>query len=198
MIRRIGIIYQGANDRGFLLGLRDRFDCSAELLDARIRGRTQLTVWRDAKSNWRYFRNASVDLVVRLTDSDSERWQDARRNELSRYPDDIASIFVCGATSGNVERWLSIDRGYLQAKLGIPTDDVLSVDDLTGRVKRAISKHPSIPDDSEVVRDMVLNAPPAVFRAWLGDGSFRSFYDDCRSFVLRHHSDCPIRDEMKP
>jgi hypothetical protein len=53
MIHRIGIIFQGPNDKGFLMGLQDRLGCEAELVEHKPnRGKNKTTKWREARHIW--------------------------------------------------------------------------------------------------------------------------------------------------
>ena len=194
MIRKIGIIYQGANDRGFLEGLKRRLGCDAEFVDSRTRGRNKLSIGRDAAKNWSAFKAKGVDLVVRLTDSEGSRWQDIKKKEIERFPEDMKGVLICGVNQFAVESWLAIDRGFLEEEVGIPASEKISSNDLVGRVKSAISRHDFSLSSKEVVRHLVESAPLAVFKRWLKEPSFRGFYDDCRGAAKRQN--CPINDEV--
>jgi hypothetical protein len=195
MIRRIGIIYQGPNDKGLLMGIRDRLGCGAELIEPRIRGRTQKSTWKTCRKNWERFQRQGVDLVVRLTDADGDRWQEVKREEQSAFPDEARAILVCGVTKGAVEAWLALDRHYLEEKLGIPAAEDLSESEIIGRIKSAMSQQHS-EDYDQALRYMVCEASPEVFQKWLAERSFREFYADCRNAALRE-GDCSINDELR-
>lgn len=196
MIRRIGVIVQGPNDYGLLMGLRDRLGCDAEFVPARIRGKNRRSVRRDALNNWRYFQQKGVDLVVRLTDSDSERWQDVLREERQGFPEDMRGILVCGVTEGTVELWLTADRRFLESQLGIPRSEHISDADIVGRVKSAFVQRSPLRRYDEAVQKLVREAPPETFRQWLRQPSLRDLYEQCRDAALREH-DCLVHDELR-
>jgi hypothetical protein len=176
------------------MGLRDRLECEAEFIEPRIRGKNKISVRRDAAANWRYFQQKGVNLVVRLTDSGIDRWQDVKREETRHFPEQMRSILICGVTSGDVEFWLACDRQYLETQLGIPASREMPASELVGTIKGAISRHPQFPDCAEVVRHFVLSAPAGVFRNWLKDPSLGDLYQECRDAALREE-DCPVADE---
>jgi len=195
MIQKIGIIVQGPNDRGFLMGIRDRLGCHAEFIGSRNRGKNKISVRRDARANWLFFQHQNVDLVVRLTDSDADRWQDVKRKETGSFPEEMRSLLVCGVAEGTVEKWMSLDRSYLEQQLGIAESEVISREHMVGRIKSALQRHHSGLPYDQVVSDLVRQAPSEVFKKWLKNPSLRAFYEDCKSAALRER-DCPVNDEL--
>lgn len=194
MIQRIGIIVQGPNDRGFLLGIRDRLGCHAELVGSRNRGKNKISVRRDARANWLFFQQQNVGLVVRLTDSDADRWQNVKREEIKSFPEEMRSLLVCGVAEGAVEIWMSLDRSYLEQQLGIAESEVMSREHIVGRIKSALRRHRSGLPYDQVVSNLVRQAPSEVFKKWLEHPSLRDFYENCKNAALRER-DCPINDE---
>ena len=183
MIGKIGIIYQDRNSREFLLGLRDRLNCEAELIDppAAI-GITRDLPRRQANRAWAFFQKAGVDLVIRLTDSDGARWQEVRREELGRVPEVARSVWICGVAVNNLEDWLSGDPAHLARVLDASASEIQNISNRTGVVKRLISKKRSSREDSsDCVARIVRDAPSDVFRQWLNSNSLRQFYADCRA-----------------
>ncbi len=192
MIHKIGIIYQGPNDLGFLQGLRRRLRCEAELIPAISRGRTRISIRRQASKIWLSFRKARVDLVVRLTDADTDRWQDVKREEERRFPQEARSVLVCGVATRNLEHWLVADPGYAKDALGLGPEALATVEAVTGNVKAAISQRRKPGEGhSDVVERLVIGAPPDVFQRWLQNESLGVFYDDCRAAARRENCQVP-------
>jgi hypothetical protein len=144
-----------------------------------------------------YFERLGVELIIRFTDADANRWQEIRHLELGAFPDRFASMVVCGVAVENVEQWLGLDRGYIGEALGIPGAARLGRQELTGAIKSAIARGRS-PDEPvwEVTARVVGNAPGEVFRAWLrADAALHDFYRDCRAAALR--GNCPVPNELE-
>lgn len=197
MIKRIGVIYQDRNSVGFLRGLRDRLKCEAEFVEppARI-GKPRILPPKRAKLAWAYFQKQGVDLVVRFTDADRDRWQDVRRKELDVVPNQGKSIWICGVAVNNVEEWLYLDEAHLATLLRIPSADLKDSENRAGCIKSALSRlsEECGKDKSEVVARIVRDAPPEVFRRWLTDDALREFYTDCRAAATA--ADCETPNEL--
>ena len=196
MIRRIGVIYQDQNSRGFLEGVRRRLNCDAMLVDqpAGI-GRPRILPEKQARLAWEHFQRKKVDLVVRLTDADQTPWQSVRTTELKNIPPQANSLWVCGVAVENIEEWLCLEPGYLAEALGIPKSDLSSAQNRTGVVKRAIATQRRAEEDpSGVVARIVCEAPGEVFRRWLQDDAFQAFYVDCRAAANR--AGCETLNEL--
>ena len=197
MITRIGVIYQDANSLGFLRGLRDRLACEAELVEPRAAiGKPRRLPTKQATRAWVEFKNAGVDLIVRFTDADQDRWQDVRRNELEVVPDEGKSVWICGVAVKNTEDWLCLDRTYLARVLDVTVQSLKDSEDRTGLIKHALSKSRHTGEGkSDVVARIVRDAPREVFRRWLGDDAFRRFYTDCRAAAAA--ADCDTPNELE-
>ena len=181
------------NSRGFLLGVKDRLRCDAELIDppAAI-GAPRVLPRKLAKWAWQYFQKHGADLVVRLTDADGERWQDVQRSELDAIPEQAREMWVCGVAVDNVEDWLHLDVVYLAKKFELIQEELEDVSHRTGRIKRAIGEaRKSGEGGGDVVAQFVRDAPPAVFRRWLNNDALRAFYSDCRSAATRAECETP-------
>lgn len=193
MIQRIGVIYQDRLSRGFLEGLRGRLRCEADLVEppARI-GISRDLSRREAKLAWLYFQRKGVDLIVRFTDADRARWQEVRRRELERVPNDAKSLWICGVAVDSVEGWLALDRTYLANALGVGETDIANRQNRVGVIKHAFAKlRNSVEWETDVVARFVGEAPSTVFRKWLEDDALRTFYTDCRSAAAREDCDTP-------
>jgi hypothetical protein len=196
LIRRIGVIYQDQNSLGFLRGISDRLRCQAEFIDppAAI-GREQRLTGKHARDAWRYFRAKDVDLIVRFTDADGDRWQDIKRKEMSTFPNQASSLFVCGVAVDNPEDLLSLDPAYIAPILGVPPAHLTNPATRSGLVKSALARLTRNGEGaSEIVARIVRDAPSPVFRRWLGDKALRTFYTDCRSAAKA--ADCETPSEL--
>ena len=140
MIEKIGVIYQDANSLGFLKGLQSRLNCDAELISppAPI-GISQTLTRKQARNAWLYFCKKGVDLIVRFTDADTDRWQDIRRSELEVFPDEANATTVCGVAVDNTENWLALDPSYIAQALDIPEHELMNSAQQTGRIKSALT-----------------------------------------------------------
>ena len=190
MITRIGVISEDTRSYGFLLGLRDRLECEAELIPppAPIGVTTHLTK-KTARQAWKFFQKRGAGLVVRFVDADGKRWQDIVRREQDVWPDEGHSIYLCGVAVDNVEDWLGLDRGYVASKLEIGHRELEDDGSRSERIKRAIDARGS--SKSETVADVVRDCPQDVFRRWLDDPALGTFYDDCRRAAQAANCDTP-------
>lgn len=199
MIHRIGCIVQGPNDLGFLMGLRQRMGCDAELVQLAIRGANKLTLRSQAQQVAQHIERERVDIVIRLTDADDPRepWQQVKRTEHDRFPASVASLVVVGVTTGGIESWITADRPYLEASLACSLNNVTDARELISLIKEAMRKHPRKPDYAQVMADLVAKAEVGVFRSWLdAQPSLQRFYMDCRRFLKQNHPDCNFNDEI--
>lgn len=185
MIRKIGVIYQDAISRGFLEGLCERLQCKAELIEppAAI-GITRDLPRRSARLAWEHFRSQGVDLVVRFTDADGDRWQDVRRSETVRIPSEAAPVWLCGVAVNCVEDWLAADVDHAAQRFEIPLEELRNSHNRAGMMKGALAATPTESPRGRS-RKFVAEAPPGVFRRWLAVESLRAFYDDCRAAASR-------------
>jgi hypothetical protein len=187
MIRRVGVIYQDAYSLGFLRGLQRRLNCGAELVGPPAGlGRIRFLTKNQAKQAYVFFKSRSVDLIVELTDADRDRWQEVRRRETEVFPPEVQSQLVCGATVNNTEEWLATVPEWLSSGLNIDDADLRNHPDPSSLVKAAIGRgrRPAQPA-SELVEQLVIEAPPEVFKSWLAEPSFAAFYRDCRGIAAR-------------
>ena len=197
MITRIGVIYQDANSGEFLRGLKDRLQCEAEIVEPPTPiGKQQVLTRKEANKAWKYFQKKGVDLVVRFTDADQDRWQDVQRWEKERVPPGAESIWIIGIAVENVEQWLCLDQDYLVEKLELVTRDLKDKNTRTGHVKNAIkSIQHSKGGNESVVAELVRRVSPTVFKRWLKDKALRAFYKECRRAAK--DADCELPRELE-
>ncbi|MGQ9651617.1 MAG: hypothetical protein ACUVXJ_16035 [Phycisphaerae bacterium] len=189
MIKQILVVGQGPNDLGFLEGLCDCLGCRAELVDYRkdpgLRQRGTYTKKRDAKLIWQRFRN--VDLIVRLTDGDTNRPREARRTEEQYWPEEARSLLIVGVCDRDLEHWLCLDPGYVGRVLDfdpgqLPPDREAR----SGFIKRRIRLACPDGDYRKFVRRIVSDAPSETLKRWLANGAFAEFYEQCRDAARQH------------
>ncbi|MCK4660205.1 MAG: hypothetical protein KAV82_11845 [Phycisphaerae bacterium] len=197
MIRKIGVIYQDRNSFGFLLGIRDRLECEAELVapPGPVGVQRRLTR-KNAKKAWAFFKKQGVDLVVRFTDADGGRWQEIARKEREVFPDEADSVLVCGVAVNNPEEWLYLDADYLAKTLGLSSEELRNPIHRTDRIKRALTRLACGQEgQSGLVARLVRQTPEEVFRRWLqSDDALREFYSDCRKAAIREN--CETANEL--
>lgn len=193
MIEKIGVICQDAYSKGFLMGLKRRLRCEAELLDPPGSiGKNKNITRKNAELAWAYFREQGTDLVVRFTDADRSRWQNVRRDDYDAFPEPSRYLMVCGVAVENVEDWLVLDADYMSGVLGVPADELRNPAQRSDKVKKAL-KRIAISDESssEVVARVVEEVPSEVFRRWLSEPSLGRFYSDCRAAAAREKCEVP-------
>ncbi len=198
MIQLIGVVCQDASSFGFLEGLKRRLNCSARLIEPTTGalGKSTTLTRKQAKLAALDLQKKGVDLLVRFTDADRNRWQEILRHEQDVFPGEFKSIILCGVAVENIEHWLGLDRGYIEKELGVANAADLGPVELTGAIKNAIARRKSLDEPvSEVTARLVAGTPPDIFRAWLkADSSLRNFYQECRAAAIR--SDCQVPNEL--
>ncbi|MEP0842832.1 MAG: hypothetical protein HRF43_08980 [Phycisphaerae bacterium] len=184
MIRKVVLVVQGENEIGFLEGLRDRLRCDAELVHylqdhPELRLRSQYTRRQDAKEIFRVHRSA--DLIVRLTDGDTDQPQNTYQEEVDRWPEESRPLLVCGVCDRDIEHWICIDTDYASRQLGFPADQ-LPADrvDRSGFIKRRIDEVRGSQTRRQFLSGFVQRAPSMTVRRWLGNRTFAHFYEQCR------------------
>lgn len=193
MITKIGVIFQDPNSFGLLKGLCNRLKCKADFVaPPGAIGKPRILPKKKLEQAWRHFEKMGVDLVVRYTDADGDRWQDIRRKELSRVPSEASEFWICGVAVNNNEEWLALDPDYLAQFFQVSTGTFQDVQDKVGIIKRLIAQAAQSEESkSDVVARIVRDAPRDTFRQWLRDESLRSFYSDCRAAAARANCETP-------
>jgi hypothetical protein len=196
VIRNIGILCQDRNSFGFVLGLQRRFGCHAEVFEPTgVPLQSTMLTRAQAKLASLQMEQVSADLIIRFTDADRLRWQNVKRHELEMFPPNVRPFLVCGVAVNNVEEWLALDLNYLAHRLSVPVELLQPVEDRSGVIKRAIANLHRLDHEAfEIVANIVVNAPPEVFKTWLRDESFASFYSDCRAQATR--VGCQVTNEL--
>lgn len=198
MIRKIGVLYQDANSYGFLEGVKRRLKCEAELVAPSTAALSKSTMMssRQARLAVKILQKEGVDVIVRFTDADGNRWQDIQRQEIGAFPEQVKEMLICGVAVNNVEQWLALDPAYIGSVLSINDVSALPPDQQTAVIKKAIA-HQRQPDEPahEVTARIVADAPSEVFQRWLkSDEALRNFYQECRRIAAR--ADCDVPNEL--
>jgi hypothetical protein len=199
VIVEVVLVAQGENDIGFLEGLRERLRCGANAIHylsghPELRQRSHHTRTCDAKDICERFRNA--DLIVRLTDGDANRPQDACREELERWPSHARPKLVCGVCDRDVEHWICLDPDYAARRLHFAPDQLPKErKDRSGFIKHRIDEARGSQARKDFVAGFVRDAQVATMRRWLANPAFGTFYSECvRAAKLQ---DCEVNDERK-
>jgi hypothetical protein len=197
VIRTVVLVVQGENEIGFLEGLRDCLGCGAQSVHylqnhPELRLRSQYTRKKEANDIWRVYRGA--DLVIRLTDGDTDRPQDACREELKQWPGESHPLLICGVCDRDIEYWMCIDAEYAASRLECRVEQLpRDRKDRSGFVKNRIETVRGGQPYRDFVADFVRAAPKKTIRRWLDNPAFAHFYEQCRDRA-QQAGDCPMRN----
>lgn len=186
---KIGYYVQGDMDEAVVRGLARRWCSGAELVAGRFRGKMGLSLRREIERSLIDLKDdKECKFLVVLTDADGNRWQDVKRRESGKVPEQCRHLTLFGVADRNIECWLATDRGALAGALGCRPEDI-PTDDPSGFVKRRFGLSGRTPKEAGMKRvsDYVAGAS---LKPWIdGSPSFQSFYDDARALAQR--AECP-------
>ena len=191
---RIGYYVQGAMDEAVVHGLARRWCPNAELAEGRFRGSSGESFRREIRKSLMDLKDKECDFLVVLTDADADRWQEVKRREWEKVPQDCRHLTLFGVADRNIECWLAIDRPALANVLECGFDDIPEGDP-SGFVKRrfGLTGRDRMREGRERVRDFVAETS---LRPWIeGSDSFGDFYDAARS--LASQNECPFPNELE-
>jgi len=172
----IGYSVEGATDRAFLEGLRQRWCPDAVLTEGSFRGASGISLRRDIPSICRELNHKGASVIVFLTDANEQDWRQVKRRESGHVPVAFRHVTLYGVADRNIECWLAADRDYLARRLNVPPK-VLDVPDPKGVFEQALGVT-SYDRKEEEIASIVRDAP---FRNWLKRSpSFETFYEDAR------------------
>lgn len=182
---KVGYYVQGVADEAVVRGLADRWCPGAEFAAGPFRGSSPVSFRRE-------IRKALLDLkdskacgaLVVLTDADDNRWQDVKRREWGKVPDDCRRLTLFGVADRNVECWLAADPGALAVELECRAEEIPK-DDPSDFVKQrfGLTDRDRREDAKERVRKYVARAP---LKSWIrASDSFADFHDDARRLAAR-------------
>lgn len=190
---RIGFFVQGDMDEAVVRGLAERWCPGAELAEGRFRGSARESLRREVRKALLDLKDSKAcDALVVLTDADANRWQEVKRGEWEKVPEDCRHLTLFGVADRNVECWLAADRGALAAELGCRAEEI-PTDDPSAFVKRRFGLTDREGKDAakERVREYVVRAS---LKSWIEESdSFADFHDEARR--LAKQTKCPIPNE---
>lgn len=190
MIQKIGVIVQDANSIGLLNGLRRRFGCQADFIQPQPPvGKSTYLTRKQARAACAYFKQQGVDIIIRFTDADNDRWQDVKRSETNLLGKYSQVPIVCGVAVRNTEHWLF--RMGVAAQLGvIPQASADPTDHVKGALDRMT---PSGAKKSDYVAGLVAGQSPESFKQAFSCDALSDFYRDCRAIAKQFQ--CEVTNE---
>lgn len=171
----IGYSVQGSTDRAVIHGLAKRWCPKAVVLEGHFRGSTKESLRREYLRICEELEERSVDVIVFLTDADTESWQVVKKNELSKFPSQFLGKSIHGVADRNIEAWLCADADWMGKKLGVDPAS-LRCDDPKAAFEKAIHLDRDDHKEAEIAA-IVAEAP---LRNWLNNKSFEDFYENAR------------------
>ena len=189
---KIGYYVQGDTDEAVVWGLAQRWCPDAELAEGQFRGASGESFRRDIFKSLLALKCKRCDILVVLTDSDTNRWREVKKRESAKIPMEYEHLTLFGVADRNIECWLAIDQNALARELACPVEEIPS-DDPSRFVERRFGlTHRDEKQAAKArVRDYVAQAS---LRSWIGSDSFRDFYDDARRLAIQNG--CSIPNEQ--
>ena len=172
---KIGYSVQGSTDRAFLEGLKRRWCRDALTIEGGFRGSTKLSLRREYRKICEEFLARSVDVMVFLTDADEGSWHETKKDQISRFPDDCASLAILGVAERNVECWICADPEWLARELDVDKAR-FTEDDPKGAFEHTMGIDRDDKKEEEIA-ELVRRAP---MKDWLSNPSFQDFYEQVR------------------
>ena len=187
----VGYSVEGATDRAFLGGLRQRWCPDAVLIEGSFRGASGISLRRDIPRICQELNHKEASVIIFLTDADEQDWREVKRRESEYVPVEFRHLMLYGVADRNIECWLAADRDYLARRLGV-LPKALDVPDPKGVFERALGVA-SYDRKEEEIASIVHDAP---LRNWIKHSpSFEVFYEDTR--VLSKQEGRPIPNERE-
>jgi len=171
----IGFSVQGSTDRALLHGLRTRWCPNAGLIQGPFRGSTQESLRREYRKICEQFVEQNVEVMVFLTDADTEPWREVQRNERSRFPAEHLPHAVHGVADRNVECWICADPQWLARELGAGPEQFQCENP-----KRAFERVLGISRDDSKEAEIAALVSKAPLHRWLIEPSFEDLYEQLR------------------
>ena len=190
---KIGYYVQGDADEAVIWGLAQRWCPDAELAQGKFRGTSGDSFRREISESLRALKYEGCDILVVLTDADTNKWQDVKRRESAKIPIEYEHLTLFGVADRNIECWLAIDRSALACELACPVEKIPS-DNPSHFVKQGfgLTKRDKKQGAKARVQDYVARAS---LKAWIaGSDSFQNFYDEARR--LAGQNKCSIPNEQ--
>ncbi len=193
---KIGYYVQGDTDEAVVKGLAKRWCPDAELVKGPFRGTTRVALKRELRMalSMDLKDDKGCDILVFFTDADANRWQDVKRHESDRIPEDCRYLTLLGVADRNIECWLAIDRGALARELQCQVNDI-PTDDPSDFIKRhfGLTGRDTKQDAKARICDYVAQAS---LKTWIErEDSFEDFYEQARRWATRN--ECSIPNERE-
>ncbi len=186
---KIGYCVEGATDRALLAGLRERWCPGADLVEGSFRGTTEVRLRAEIPKICRELDYKGCEIIVFLTDSNEQRWQDVMKRQKDKVPPNYREWTICAVAERNVECWLCADRDWIAGQTGRNTKE-FAVNDPKGVFESAIGVT-SIDRKEERISALVLEAP---LKNWIKRSrSFEDFYENGRT--LSKNLPCEVPNE---
>lgn len=190
---KIGYYVQGDADEAVVRGLADRWCPGADLAEGRFRGSSGASFRREIRKALFDLKDSKAcDALVVLTDADANRWQEVKRREWEKVPDDCRHLTLFGVADRNVECWLAADPGALAAELGCRAEEIPTVDpsDFVKQRFGFTDREGKVAARTRV-REYVARAS---LGSWIkASDSFADFHDEARRLAKRTR--CAISNE---
>jgi hypothetical protein len=110
---KIGYSVEGSTDRALITGLRNRWRPDAELVEGKFRGQTHTSRRREIPRICQELSRKGADLIVFLTDSNLNPWQDVQKADADKCPPQYRRLSIFGVCLRNAECWLAADSGHI-------------------------------------------------------------------------------------
>ena len=175
---KIGYCVEGATDRAFLAGLKQRWCPHADLQEGRFRGSTGDSLTRELPRICCELSTKSCDAIVFLTDANKRKWREIRKEQRQRVPQEYQHLTIIGIPDPKIESWICADGSWISGKLGI--DPVhLKSGDPKSVFESALSISSRDRKETEIA-DLVRDAP---LKSWISKApSFKAFYEEVLNF----------------
>lgn len=186
---KIGYCVEGATDRAFLVGLKERWCPSAALVEGRFRGSTGLRLRAEIPQICRELDWRGCQAMVFLTDANKRPWREVGASQRERVPPEFAHRTVSAVADRNVECWLCADRDWIAGKTGRPASEFDGVDP-KGVFELALGISRRNRNEAEI-SSLVREAP---LGNWIARSpSFEDLYEKARR--MRRSVECSIPNE---
>ncbi len=195
---KIGYYVQGDADEAVVKGLAKRWCPDAKLVKGQFRGSTKASLKRELRIalSMDLKDDKGCDILVFLTDADAKRWQDVKKEEWDKIPEDCKHLTLLGVANRNIECWLAINREALARELkcqeaDIPTDNPSKSNFIKRRF--GLTDRDTRQNAKARIRDYVAKAP---LRTWIRNSdSFADFYENARDLATQN--ECSIPNERE-
>jgi hypothetical protein len=172
---KIGFSVEDSTHRAVIIGLAVRWCPDATLQEGHFRGSTRLALRREYQKICEEFLARGVDVMVFLTDADTDPWRDRQRSEREKFPQEHLGRAIRGIPDRNIESWICSDPDWLGQRLG-ENPARFRQEDPKGPFQRAMGIDRDEHKEDEIA-ELVRAAP---LGRWIANASFEDFYEQAR------------------